>query len=64
MKLNDVAYIGDPENNRDNDLLDDNLKYFEEVITDGFDVDVEIPRDKFSKRPERYIESRFEGIRI
>ena len=64
VEADDLAYIEAPENNSDNDLLDDNLKYFEGFITDGFDVDVEIPKGKFSKKPERYIESRFEGIRI
>ena len=60
VEVDHVACKGDSENN---DLLDDNLKYFEEFITDGSGVDVEMPRGKFSKRPERF-ESRFEGIRI
>ena len=63
VEADDFANKDDSENNGGNDLLD-NLKYFKGVITDGFDVDVEIPSGKFSKRPERYNERRFEGIRI
>ena len=58
---NIVCMVDSEDNDKSNDL-NDNMKYFEGVDLDEFEVDLDIPWDQFSRKHGRYSGNRFQGI--